>query len=516
MLNTTPPIRSFHDDLAAIVGRAGPNEALVSLRDVDAERWTYAELGALVERAWALYRRHGLRDGSTVVALLANAPETLVLFFAALAGGLRYAPLACTATEAELDAWLGVVKPELALVSSLTAPALVDALRRRGVPLAAVPSDGRFDWLPNASGAPLGRRGKVLLGTSGTTGVPKAMSIDGDTLWSSGLAFMNFHALVGSGARFWNYLPVSYLGGLFNLGLIPLAAEGSVLVDESFSGKTFLNYWMNAQRAGVDTLWLVPTVLRGLLAMNRGNPGRAREMARGVKRAFLGTAPIELDAKRRFEDAFGVSPLENFALSETTFLTSETPAAADLALRSDGSVGAALPYVDIRFRPAVDDEGEIRSQELVVQTPYLFEGYLGADGSVARPQTDDGGFPTGDLGYLNAHGKIVITGRLKDVVKRGGYFIALWEVEHLVRAMPGVRECAALGVKHDFYGESYVVYVVPESGDGTALARDVTRALHQAMAKFRWPEAVIATDEIPKTSSGKVRKAALATKGGRP
>src|SRR3990167_10839401 len=111
--------------------------------------------------------------------------------------------------------------------------------------------------------------GKLIVPSSGSTGEPKAIALGGDRLWASAKAFIHYHHIdsANTGLRFWNYLPMSYLGGLFNLTLIPLAAGGSIFIDSTFNGKTFLGFWAAIERYKIDSLWLVPSVLRGLLTL---------------------------------------------------------------------------------------------------------------------------------------------------------------------------------------------------------------------------------------------------------
>lgn len=83
---------------------------------------------------------------------------------------------------------------------------------------------------------------------------------------------MKFHDLKDAQLRFWNYLPMSYLGGLFNLALIPLSTGGSLVIDETFSGKTFLQFWQTVERFDINAIWFVPTIARGLLSMAERTP----------------------------------------------------------------------------------------------------------------------------------------------------------------------------------------------------------------------------------------------------
>lgn len=500
-------IHSFHKDFLELTGRRADSVALITGRDVDTTEITYGELATAVRRCWALFDALGLAPNSTVMALMPNTADTLILFYAAMAAGINYAPVACTATASEVLRWIGLVKPAACFLTDLTQPELVRVLAERKIPVIKVTADGSLSWLPARESSRCGR-GKIMLGTSGTTGLPKAMVIDGDVLWSSGKAFVDFHAMGRCDARFWNYLPVSYLGGLFNLGLIPMAAEGSVVMDEAFSGKTYLTYWQMVQRYGINTLWLVPTIVRGLVNLGRVVQRRPQNIDRVVQRCFLGTAPIDLATKREFEAMTGRLLLENFALSETTFLTSET--VASVHLRSEGSVGEPLPYASLSFRPVTNEESGNPAQEIMVKTPFLFDGYLDEQGQVSKVLDEQERFATGDLGYLNAAGALVVCGRIRDIIKKGGYFIALREIELLAQSLPGVREAAAVPIRHDFYGESYVLFVVAQDAADTGLKERLARQVHEQLAQYRWPEDVKMVEALAKTSSGKVRKSVMA------
>ena len=498
--------RCFQHDLADLIARKANDVALIALREVDSVQVTYAGMGRIIGRIWRLFQDRGLEPRDSVMVMMPNCIEGLCLFFASLSGGLQYVPISCAASADEVRDCVKRVSPKLCFINRLVKPEIVAAVVGSSIPMIEVGNDNTYDWLPAQEGTAPGRSGKILLGTSGTTGDPKMMIIDGDTLWSCGYAFMGYHAMQESGARFWNYLPVSYLGGLFNLGLIPLAAQGSIVVDEAFSGKTYLTYWQTVQRFQIDTLWLVPTIVRGLVSLGKVAKRRAVDIDRVVQRFFLGTAPIELSLKRDFENMFGRPVMENYALSETLFITSEDKESH--ASRSEGSVGAPLPYADISFRTLDESQESGPAREILVKTPFLCEGYVGMGGREELSLVD-GWFPTGDLGYRNVSGQLVVAGRLRDIVKKGGYFIALREIEILAAGLPDVEEAAAVGIKHYFYGESYVLHVVPRSGPDPGCRERILRELHVRLAQYRWPEDVILCDQLPKTSSGKVRKGQL-------
>ena len=496
-------IRSFNRDFDALVSLCGTRLALVVAGD-DEHSLSYSELDTVIDRTLAWLRAQGISQDDVVGVVLPNSIEMLCIFLACIRGGLGFAPLACDTTQNEVFRWAELIKPKLICFSPILNADIATTLKATGLPGAEILSNGKFSHLPaQTENEPHYEGGRLYLFSSGTTGDPKAIVLDVDRLWSAGHAFIRLHDIeVDKPFRIWNYLPQSYLGGLFNLALIPFAVGGTVVVDDVFSGKTFLGFWQTIQRYDINALWLVPSIVRGLIMLEeRTKQNESLHDAPKIDIAFLGTAPIEAETKRKFERLFGFRLLENFALSETTFLTSEMQSDDDF--RCDGSVGRKLPYVEIAFRLAAEEND--RFKEILVRSPFLMVGYLNDNGQLTTPD-DNGFFPTGDLGYIDKHGQLVLTGRSKDIVKKGGYFIALREIELLAQMNSQVIEAAAIATPHPFYGESYRLLIRLKSDAPVDAIQNVIDFVFSSLAKHKWPDSVEAVEEFPRTTSGKIRK----------
>lgn len=466
------------------------------------ERLSYAEVFTHCRRCIALFNQHHLKCGDTVVTIMPNSPEAVLCFFSALLAGINYAPLPCSVTKREFHNWISIVKPQL-------------ILKKRGiadyeteVPVIDCDCDGELSWISQDECGPLpkGKPSQVYLMTSGTTGDPKAMSLNSERLWQSGKAFCKFYHMENSGVRFWNYLPMSYLGGLFNLALIPLCCKGSFVISEPFSGKTILNYWNFVKKHKITALWFVPSIVQGLLKLSSLVGKNAYgHVCQNIKIAFLGTAPIAFRHKMEFEERFHIRLYENFALSETTFLTAENN--EDIRFRERGSVGVPLPYISMKIVPIEDAGG---TGAIWVKTPYLFSGYLSEDGAVEMETDPDGYFNTKDLGHYNDDGVLVLDGRDRDIIKRGGLFVSLAEIENVIKDYPDIEDAAAVAIDHDFYGESFFLFVKLRPG---CIKEKCVKEIHIWMldnfVSYKIPEKIIPMDDFPKTSSGKIQKKKL-------
>jgi cyclohexanecarboxylate-CoA ligase len=226
-------------------------------------------------------------------------------------------------------------------------------------------------------------------------------------------------------------------------------------------------------------------------------------------RTFVATgAAIPRELARAARETLGAEVGGAWGTTEsclgTAFAPGEEP---KLAWQTDGR---ALDDVTLRV---VDDRGESlppgSEGNFEVRTPWLFEGYLNRPEATAEALTDDGFYRTGDLARLDAGGYMRITGRVKDVINRGGEKVPVAEIEQLLYAHPAVRDVAIVAMPDERLGERACAFVVLEPGaeldlDGVRAHLDSHR-----VSKTYWPERLERVDGLPKTPSGKIRKYVL-------
>ncbi len=495
----TMQIRSFIADFSKWVNEQ-PDK--IALLDANGRTVTYLELSKQIEYAQAWLISTGIQPKDTFIALMPNAIETVILFIASLRGGYTYAPLPCTATLAEVIRWKELTQARVCILANSVNMHFQEQIITLDWQVKIVEMDNQNEFWSAMSGVAASHEGgRLVIPSSGSTGEPKAIVLDANRLWSAGHAFLRYHQIQSNNIRFWNYLPMSYLGGLFNLTLIPLAAGGSIFIDETFNGKTFLIFWATIERFKINSLWLVPTILRGLLALS-SRVGQI-SLHSEINFCFLGTAPISLKEKQKFSEIFGISVLENYGLSETTFISSESH--QQIVLRNQSTVGAIMPNVEIKFVSITDEDTS--ATEIWVRTPYRMLGYLDKDGIVEDFVDVEGYLPTGDCGQM-VDGQLQVTGRRRDIIKKGGLLIALREIELVAESYPNIAEAIATKIDHDFYGESCILYVrsLNPVHDAELFIANLGKWLHEQLVRYKWPENIIYCDEFPRTASGKVKK----------
>jgi malonyl-CoA/methylmalonyl-CoA synthetase len=181
--------------------------------------------------------------------------------------------------------------------------------------------------------------------------------------------------------------------------------------------------------------------------------------------------------------------------------------------RIPGSVGRPLPGVELRVTDpetgAVLPQGEIGMIE--VKGPNVFKGYWRMPEKTKAEFREDGFFITGDLGYVDPKGYAYISGRGKDLIISGGFNVYPAEVEGAIEALPGVAECAVIGVPHADFGEGVVAVVTPRP-NATLDEKEMLRALGSELAKYKLPKRIFVTDSLPRNAMGKVQKNALREK----
>ncbi len=344
----------------------------------------------------------------------------------------------------------------------------------------------------------------VIMYTSGTSAKPKGLAHKLGRMFRNASAFAAAQK-IDEESRFYLTLSMAYMGGFYNLLILPFLCGASVVVDHVFDARSSLHFWEKAKKNKVNTLWMAPTVLSILLRMDRGRAGE--EFCRSaVRHVFVGFAPLPLKVKNEFESRYGVRLIENYGLSETLFVTARS---AD-ALGGSGYVGEPLPGVALRI---VNDDGEQVAPgvdgEVQILTPDLMAGYLDADGRLLETNSS-AWFATGDVGHLDGGSSLLITGRKKDIIIRGGVNISPAAIEEVLMHVGGVAEVAVVSVPHELYGEDIVAVLKMEAGAEPEVTLEMAAAYAKRnLAQHQQPARYMAIDELPRTTSGKVQKARI-------
>lgn len=498
-------------------------DAALALADAEPDRITHVADGRnhraadVVAQARALaagLAARGLRAGDVVSFQLPNWSEAIAVDLACAMLGLVVNPIVPIYRDAEVAFSLAdcraraVFVPEtfrgfdhLAMMRRL-APRLPE-LRLIASVRAAAPDGDSFEALVGGDARPpaLPRIDpdtvKMIMYTSGTTGRPKGVLHSHNTLPRAIEASVR-HWGLGDGATFLMASPVTHVTG-YSCGIeMPfLCGTRSVLMDR----------WDAAQAVGlIDRENVNATVgATPFLAELVAEAERQRSGLPSLRVFACGGAAVPPELIRKANTVLEhCRAFRVYGSSEAPFVTLGflKPEQATLAAETDGEI------VDFEVRIVDDDGREVAASaegEICARGPALFLGYADA-AQTAESFDADGWFRTGDMGRVTSDRAVVVTGRKKDLINRGGEKVSAKEIEDLLHTHPAVREAAVVSMPHPRLGETVCAYVIPADGAAISLAELTTTIESAGVAKQKLPERLVTVDDFPRTPSGKIRK----------
>ncbi len=466
-----------------------------------AGRTTHGALWAGAERMAAALAAAGVAPGDRVAAQVDKSLAALQLYLGAVLAGAAFLPLNPAYTPAEIAYFLGDAEPAVFVCDPARAEALAPLAGAAAVLTLDAAGGGTLAATAAAQGgfAAVARGADDLAGvlyTSGTTGRSKGAMLSHDNLASNSAALRDCWRFTERDVLL-HALPIFHTHGLFVATNVTLMAGGALDFMPRFDADSLV-----AAMRGATAMMGVPTFYTRLL----DHPGLTREATAHMRLFVSGSAPLLAETHREWEARTGHAILERYGMTETSMITSNPYDGARIA----GTVGFALPGVRVRVAdPATGralPAGAIGSVE--VKGPNVFKGYWRMPEKTAAEFRGDGFFITGDVGVLDAEGRLSIVGRAKDLIISGGFNVYPAEVEALIDALPGVRESAVIGLPHPDFGEGVAAVITAQPGAAPEEAA-ILAALAADLAAYKRPKRVFLVDELPRNAMGKVQKAEL-------
>ena len=471
----------------------------------------YAALRAQVAETGAWLNAHGIGRQDRVAIVLPNGPEMATAFLA-IGAHATTAPLNPGYRAEEFEFYIADLKARALVVAAGHETPARDAAARLGVPvLELTPGTqaGAFTLAGGTAGTAAlpgpAQPGDIalVLHTSGTTARPKIVPLTQANIAASARHIGATLALTPSDACL-NVMPLFHIHGLIAAVLSSVAAGGAVVCTPGFDA---LKFFRLLDEEVPSWYTAVPTMHQTILA-------RAPRNAEVIERRPLrfirsSSASLPGPVMRQLEEVFGCPLVESYGMTEAAHQMASNPLAGP---RKPGLVGiAAGPELGI-----MADDGTLLPQgeigEVVIRGPNVTLGYEANPEANTKAFTD-GWFRTGDQGLLDADGFLLLTGRLKELINRGGEKVSPLEVDGILSDHPGVAQCLTFAIPHDKLGEEVGAAVVLREGHAPTERelRDFA-ALH--LADFKVPRKIVFLAEIPKGATGKLMRIGLAEKLG--
>jgi acyl-CoA synthetase (AMP-forming)/AMP-acid ligase II len=481
-----------------------PNKAYLIAPETGVQM-SYGQLKSEAEKLTRFLLKLGLRKGDKVALMLHNGYQTARLLLGVMYGGFVVAPINLLAQRSQLEYVLDhsdaqIVFAEEENLEKLNA-ALAKVTRPVRVFMIDVDSVSIFDEsvIPDVSLPTIHEDDDALLMyTSGTTGLPKGVVLTQMSVTSGGLYTSQAHELTEED-RVLCVLPLYHINGQIVTTVAPLIHGGSVVMPHRFSVS---NYWDLVSQHRCTWINFVPTIVAYLL-----NGPAPKNAVKHVRFARSASAPLPPSLHKQFEEKFGIGIIETFGMTETAAPCFTNP--LDPGKRKYGSPGTAFGNEAKIISP---ETGETlppsQPGEIMVRGDNVMKGYYKAAEITAKTLQLDGWLHTGDLGYMDEDGFVFVTGRLKELIIKGGENIAPREIDEALLKHPAVLEAAAVGIPDQNYGQEIMACVVlkPEID---CSERELLEFCRAELGHYKAPKIIKFVESLPKGPSGKVQRLKL-------
>ena len=467
---------------------------------------SFAALSHNCGRVATLLIDQGLQPGDTVSLVMPNGLNTLRLLLGAMHGGWCVNPVNLLSSPEQMryvldhsDCKLVIASPDWAervqaVLASLTRPVALLVCSPD------VDADDRLlgALLPTPTPSPTPEAMALLMYTSGTTGVPKGVVLTQSNLAANAMAISAEHRL-GARDRVLAVLPLYHINAFAVTMLAPLAHGGSLAMPPKFSAARF---WQQALHAQCTWINVVPTMISYLLE-GAAPEGATLGQIRFCRSASAALPPAHLQA---FEQRFGIGVIETMGLTETVAPSFSNP--YETTLRKLGSVGQASGceacVIDANLHLVPDGS----TGEIAIRGPQVMQGYYKNPDATRASFTPDGWLRTGDLGHRDGDGFFFVTGRIKELIIKGGENIAPREIDEVLLRHPMVLDAAATGMPDMHYGQDILVCIVLREGS-VANEADIRAFCTEHLGRYKTPKVIHFVQDLPRGPSGKVQRLKL-------
>ena len=493
---------------AILKGRTGPAIGAPERPDLD-----YPGLAAQVSACAAQLAGAGLGPSDAVAIVLPNGPEMATAFLGVGSVAVA-APLNPAYTQDEFAFYMDDLAAKALVVQAgadTPARAAAAKLGVRVIELAPGEAAGSFTLTENGTALPAAEPRlngpedvALVLHTSGTTSRPKIVPLTARNITASAQSIAATLALTPAD-RCLNVMPLFHIHGLIAATLSSMAAGAYIACSPGFNALKFFG-WMEAVRPTWYTA--VPTMHQAILSRASRNADVITKCPLRFVRSSSASLPVPV--LRELEETFACPVIEAYGMTEASHQMASNPLPP--APRKPGSVGiAAGPEVAI-----MGEDGTIlprgETGEIVIRGENVTLGYQNNPKANAENWTN-GWFRTGDQGIMDEDGYLTISGRLKEIINRGGEKVSPREVDDVLMEHPAVAQAVTFALPHDKLGEEVAAVIVLKEG-ATAEARAIRDFAAQHLAAFKVPREILFRDEIPKGATGKLQRIGLAQKLG--
>ena len=472
---------------------------------------TYADLRPQVERLAGELASVGLKKGDRVALALPNGLEVIGLFLAASTAATA-APLNPAYTRDEFRFYLEdtgtralIVPPngaEEARAAATENLLLIEAdlttdgqIQLSSVQNTAISRNSRQEQTPADAGPSDSGDNDIalILHTSGTTSRPKRVPLSHANLITSTRNVAETYRLTADDVSLC-VMPLFHVHGLVASTLATFATGGTVVVPPKFNP---LSFWNTVREHRASWYSAVPTIHQVLLSRAKGTRPAGAEQLRFIRSCSAALSPQTM---MDLETVFDVPVLEAYGMTEAAHQMASNPLPP--GARKAGSVGPGTQVEIAILDPAGHELPTGATGEVSIKGPNVFSGYEG-NAEANAEAFSHGWFRTGDQGHLDDEGYLSLSGRIKELINRGGEKISPREIDEVLVTHPAVAEAVCFGIPDRVYGEGVAAAVVLK---GEASEKELIAHCRSSLADFKCPAKIFIMDSIPRTATGKIQR----------
>ena len=519
--NIQPTYSSFAELITERKVHSSEQDIYLVYYDMDGIRteYSYPHFIELVSKTAQFYLNSGIHGGDRIAIAAHNHPDTIIQYFAAWMIGACIVPLNMTEDDKRIQYILENSSARLLLCRSEYMARISSIYDDKNIVVQEVDTESHqhkmYDELiasqeeytcetyaDNLSTEAL------IVYTSGTTGNPKAVVLDQRNLMIDAHCISEWHRITKD-SRMMCVLPVHHVNGCVVTHVTPMYAHASVVLNRKFSTEAFFT---RIDEEKVTVVSVVPTLLAYLL---EGNIPLDAYSNTTLQHIICGAGPLTCDLASNFENTFNIPIIHGYGLSETTCYSSFLPIDQSKELHKEymfnygfPSIGIPIPCNEMQIH---DIDGnplpENTRGEIVIRGTNVMKEYYNND-SANQETFAHKWFRSGDEGFWitgkDNNPYFFITGRIKELIIRGGVNLAPLEIDEVLSRAPGVKAGICVGFENDFYGEEVGALIIPDND--AVYQNEIIEYCKQHLPFSKQPKCVIFTDQLPVTSTGKYQR----------
>ena len=467
---------------------------------------TYGMLLEQSKTLRAMLRAKGVAPGSHIGLYLQNGIQTTRLFLSIMAAGYVVTPFNLLAHQEQLTTVINHSDCKLVFYGPAQAEMLKAAMQgiTRSIEMVQIDSDatelaGGFasEDLPQLTAdAPA-----LLMYTSGTTGMPKGVRLSHQNLLHAAKAVSEWHSLDPSDCVL-SSLPIYHINGQSIGTITPFYSGGCIVAAQKFSVS---QWWPAVMKYRCTWINMVPTIINYLLNAGSDPSSPSAQDLGHVRFGRSASAPLPPDQHQAFEKRFGIPVIEAMGMTESASVVFCNPHDDRRRYGSPGlPCGVQAKVIDPQGKALADHE----TGELCLKGDNVMTGYYKSDAETSKAFDGEGWLKTGDLGHRDSDGFYFVTGRLKELIIKGGENIAPREIDEVLLKHPAVLDAACVGIPDPAYGQEILACIVLK--DGAACDEPQIRAFcMDHLGRYKTPKSFHFVHDLPRGPSGKVQRLKL-------